>query len=133
MEIWQVAILGLIQGLTEFIPISSSGHLVLARSLFGWYSPGVTLDAILHMGTLLAVIVYFWKTWIAILKAFFVWFGNLFIEKKNLFNTADLKLFWFVVIATIPTAIVAYLMSDYLEERWNDILWLSLHRFAVGR
>ena len=61
MTPWQAILLGILQGLAEFLPISSSGHLVIVPHLLGWPDPGLTMDTMLHMGTLLAIVVYFWS------------------------------------------------------------------------
>ena len=68
MDILQAVILGLVQGLGEFLPISSSAHLVIVPWLFNWEDPGLTFDIALHIGTLVAVAIYFWKDWLIILK-----------------------------------------------------------------
>ncbi len=67
MPLWQAIILGAVQGLTEFLPISSTAHLALVPWLFGWRDPGLTFDVALHVGTLVAVVIYFWKTWMELL------------------------------------------------------------------
>jgi undecaprenyl-diphosphatase len=69
MPLWQAIILGAVQGLTEFLPISSTAHLALIPWAFGWRDPGLTFDVALHVGTLAAVLIYFWKTWIDLFSA----------------------------------------------------------------
>src|SRR5215213_7150903 len=69
MGTFEAIVLGLVQGLTEFLPISSSGHLILVPWLFGWDEPGLSFDAALHLGTLLAVFVYFWRDLYAMILA----------------------------------------------------------------
>ena len=69
MTVFQALILGIVQGLAEFLPISSSAHLVLIPWLFHWQDPGLTFDVALHMGTLLAVVLYFWKDWVNLIAA----------------------------------------------------------------
>src|SRR5262245_11421518 len=69
MSVFEAIVLGLVQGLTEFLPISSSGHLILVPWLLGWDEPGVAFDAALHLGTLLAVVCYFWRELLAMLLA----------------------------------------------------------------
>ncbi|MGB4511166.1 MAG: undecaprenyl-diphosphate phosphatase, partial [Thermacetogeniaceae bacterium] len=64
MTIWQSVVMGLVQGLGEFLPISSSAHLVLVPWFFNWLDPGLTFDIALHIGTLIAVIAYFWRDWV---------------------------------------------------------------------
>src|SRR5262249_24940772 len=69
MSIFEAIVLGLVQGLTEFLPISSSGHLILVPGMIGWDEPGLAFDAALHLGTLLAVFAYFWRELLAMLRA----------------------------------------------------------------
>ena len=69
MDLIQAIILGLVQGITEFIPVSSSGHLVLVPWLLGWDSPGLVFDTVVHWGTLLAVLAYFWRDWLSLITA----------------------------------------------------------------
>ena len=68
MEIIQSIILGIVQGVAEFLPISSSGHLILIPNIFGWEDQGLAFDVALHWGTLIAVLVYFRKDWVSIIK-----------------------------------------------------------------
>ena len=100
MTLFQAFILGVLQGATEFLPISSSGHLVLLPWLLNWklVSEGnLAFDVIVHLGTLVAVIVYFWKDIVNILQG--VWTG---IRKNDLFGTEDSRLGWFILIGSIP-------------------------------
>lgn len=105
MTILQAAVLGLVQGLAEFLPISSSGHLILARALMGISDeaaatgPYMILDVLLHAGTLLAVIVVFWKDWWGILK--------------NPFKSKTLLL---LIIASIPALLVVVLFGDFVDQ-----------------
>jgi undecaprenyl-diphosphatase len=70
MSVWQAIVLGIVQGLTEFLPVSSSAHLLVVPWLLGWEEPGLAFDAALHLGTLAAVIVYFWRDLLALIAAF---------------------------------------------------------------
>ena len=97
MTTLQAIVLGLFQGLGEFLPISSSAHLVLVPWLFHWEDPGLTFDIALHIGTLIAVIIYFWKDWLRLVTQGF-----------TAPKTMDGRLFWYLVIATVPGAIVGY-------------------------
>ena len=67
MDLVQAIVLGIVQGLTEFLPISSSGHLILVPWLLGWHDPGLVFDVALHFGTLVALVAYYWRTWIELL------------------------------------------------------------------
>lgn len=97
MSIWQALILGIVQGLAEFLPVSSSGHLVLLQTVFGIDEPGLLLDTLLHLGTLVAVVVVFWKDiWAMIKKPFS-------------------KPVYLLVIATIPAVVATLLLGDFFE------------------
>src|SRR5256885_13189895 len=87
MPVWQAVVYGVVQGLAEFLPISSSGHLALVPWLFGWEDPGLAFDVALHWGTLAAVLAVFWRDWIRIL-------------------TKDHKLLWALVVSAVPGGIL---------------------------
>jgi undecaprenyl-diphosphatase len=114
MNIIQSTILGLIQGLTEFIPVSSSGHLVIVREIFGIEDLGIAFDAFLHLGTLLAVLIYFRKDFINIIK------------KKNI------KFIKQVIIAIIPAGIIGLLFEDIISNFFRGILGVSILMITVG-
>ncbi|NLI93697.1 MAG: undecaprenyl-diphosphatase UppP [Peptococcaceae bacterium] len=121
MSIWQAIMMGLIQGLGEFLPISSSGHLVLAPWIFDWEVPGLTFDIALHMGTLLAVLLYFWKDWVNLLKAAFSRRDN---ENRNIF--------WYLVFGSIPAAIVGFLFDDFIENALRSPLIVGVMLILFG-
>jgi len=93
-------LLGILQGATEFLPVSSSGHLVLVPWLLGWPAPGLAFDVVVHWGTALAVIVYFWRDWVNIVKE------ARFFPK----NLASL-----ILLGTLPAALLGYLLEDFFE------------------
>lgn len=100
MPLYQAVILALIQGLTEFLPVSSSGHLALAPWLWGWKDPGLTFDIALHLGTLVAIVIYFWKDWVQVLgQGFGLNWGSDPELKVNR------KLLWLMALATVPAGI----------------------------
>jgi len=111
MSIIQAFIYGIIQGISEFLPISSTAHLVLVPWLFGWKDPGSVFDVALHLGTASAVILFFFKDWISLIKA----------GLKNP-KSKDGKLFWFLVIATIPGGIAGALLDKYMGNFKNPAL-----------
>ena len=115
MTIIQGIILGIVQGLTEFLPISSSGHLNVFPWLFNWEMLSDGMDVALHIGTLLALVIFFFKDWINLLKA-----GYKKAVKKE--DSKEGKIFWYLVIATIPAGILS-LVLDKLSENiiGNDI------------
>src|SRR5437867_5108129 len=97
MPLLQVIILALVQGITEFLPISSSAHLALAPWLLGWPDQGLTFDIALHLGTLVAVLLYFFRTWLQVIaQGFGARFGSDQQLKKNS------ALLWFVAVGSLP-------------------------------
>lgn len=113
MDSLQAVILGLVQGLTEFLPVSSSGHLVLVPWALGWDEPGLLFDTVLHWGTLLAVVVYFWADLWSLARA---WVGSIARRKVD---TPQAWLAWLIVIATVPAAIIGFLLNDFFESLFS--------------
>lgn len=111
MNIIQAIVYGVVQGIGEFLPISSTAHLVLVPWLFGWSDPGVAFDVALHLGTAAAVIIFFFKDWITLISAGFT-------NPKS----TNGKLFWFVIIATIPGGAIGVLLDKYMENFRNPAL-----------
>jgi undecaprenyl-diphosphatase len=114
MPIYQAVILAIIQGLTEFLPVSSSAHLALAPWLFGWQDPGLTFDIALHLGTLLAIAVYFFRDWIQIVAN---GIGVRVAGDPELDRTP--KLFWYLVGGTIPVGIAGLIFHKQAESTWR--------------
>jgi len=106
-------LLALVQGLTEFLPVSSSGHLILIPEFFGWDDPGLDFSAFLHFGTLLAVVVYFWKDWM-------VMFGSLFAKEKTEKTSRAKNTLFMLVIATIPGALIGFFYKDILDVLFRN-------------
>ncbi|MBT3356314.1 undecaprenyl-diphosphatase UppP [bacterium] len=115
MDIFQAIILGLIQGLSEFLPISSSGHLALTPMIFNWEDQGLAFDVALHFGTLIAVIGFFYKEWIAIFCAFFGIQSKLVKEKK--YPSHFLLL---LIAGTIPAVVCGLLLEEKAETVFRD-------------
>jgi len=114
MSVFQAVILGVVQGLTEFIPVSSSGHLVLVPHVLGWrfdQSQAFVFDVLVQWGTLFAVIVYFWRDLMGIAEAFV---KGLSIREP--FATEDARMGWYLIIATIPAVVVGLLAKDLVES-----------------
>lgn len=110
MSLFHAAVLGLIQGLTEFLPISSSAHLALAPKLLGWSDPGLTFDVALHVGTLLAVAAFFWKDWLRLIRAGF----------GAGVKTPDGRLFWTLAAASLPGAVAGVLFESQAETTFRS-------------
>lgn len=114
MGILQSIILGIVQGVCEFLPISSSAHLILIPYLFNFNlemsnSAKLAFDVALHFGTLISVLAIFWKDWLNLFKGAF----NKVFKKKDSFEN---KMFWYLVLATIPGALVGFLFEDIVEN-----------------
>lgn len=109
MEIIHSLILGVVQGLTELLPVSSSAHLNIFPWVFGWDDISASFDVALHIGTLLAIIVYFYKDWIKLFKG-----GYEQVKYKK--KTTEGRLFWYIVFSTIPTGIFC-LVLDWLSDK----------------
>ena len=123
MEIIQSIILGIVQGLTEFIPVSSSAHLLLLQKLFGWDTSSVTFDVALHMGTLVALIGFFWKDWMSIFASFYRRLLSRAPYPADDEAKSSGKLLIPIVIATIPAAIVGVLFDSQIEGM-RDRVWM---------
>lgn len=108
MSYFEAFFLALIQGLTEFLPISSSAHLILPSAILGWEDQGLAFDVAVHVGTLAAVVIYFRKEVISLLSAFF---GSLFKGERS----KEAKLAWMIIIATIPACVFGLVFKDFIE------------------
>lgn len=125
MDIIQALILGIVQGLTELLPISSSAHLNLFPWLFNWGTLTESFDVSLHIGTLFAILVFFYKDWISLIKGGY----NQVIKKEK---TTEGKIFWYIVIATIPAGILS-LVLDKISSKIIEITsnTLNLQEISV--
>ncbi len=142
---WQALVLGIVQGATELLPISSSGHLILVPWAAGWryleQHPDFnkTFDVALHLGTLVAVVLYFWADVVRLVRA---WFRS--VARRRI-ATEDERVAWYVAVATVPAAIAGAAGEDFIEEKLGDpwqiaillavfavVLWLA-DRVAARR
>lgn len=121
MTLLQVVTLGLVQGLGEFLPISSSAHLVLIPWLFRWTDPGLTFDIALHIGTLIAVVIYFWKDWWKLISKGFT-------EVRSI----EGQLFWYLVAASVPGAIGGFLLEKKAETIFRSPLLIAAMLIGMG-
>ena len=127
---WQALVLGLVQGATELLPVSSSGHLILVPWLADWQylkehdAFNQTFDVALHLGTLVAVVGYFWRDLVVLVGA---WFRTL---RTRRLETAEERIAWFVFVATIPAALIGLagedVISEHLGEPWQIAIFLAL-------
>ena len=121
----QTLVFGIIQGIAEFLPISSSAHLVLVPYLFNWQYRGLEFDVALHFGTAIAVIAFFWRDWVKI-------FHNAFSPKSATDETYPKNLLWQIVVATIPAAIAGMILSSYIEDCFHSPLLLAINLAVFG-
>jgi len=124
VDILQIIVLALVQGLTEFLPISSSAHLILVPYLTDWSDQGLAFDVAVHVGTLTAVVLYFRKE---INKMFFAWLVSLQGE-----HTEDSKLAWAVLIGTIPVGLAGLLFKDIISEHLRTPLVIAATTIIFG-
>ncbi len=127
MPILQVIVLGIVQGLTEFLPISSTAHLTLIPWLFGWKDPGLTFDIALHLGTLAAVIIYFFRDWVQIIAQGFGMRGG---GDPDL--SRNKNLLWLLAAASIPVGIVGFLFNKQAEGAWRNPYVIGTMLILVG-
>jgi undecaprenyl-diphosphatase len=127
MPLYQVVVLALIQGITEFLPISSTAHLALAPWLLGWTDPGLTFDIALHVGTLLAILVYFFRTWLQIIaQAIGFHYGEDDALRRNP------GILWLLVVGSIPIGIFGYVFGKQAETTWRSPFVIGTMMVAVG-
>ena len=124
MTIIQSIILGVVQGLTEFLPVSSSAHLNLFPWVFGWNQMPASFDVALHIGTLLAIVIFFFKDWINLIKG-----GYKQVIKKE--KSLDGKIFWYIVFSTIPAGILSLILDKISENLFGDNLNVEMLVIAI--
>ena len=126
MTVFQAVVLGLVQGLAEFLPISSSAHLVLVPWVFGWPDPGLAFDVALHVGTLVAVLWYFRDEWVRLTQSAFA------LLRTRRVDTEEKRRFLHIVVATIPAAIGGLLLEDYAESTFRSPSLIAITLMVMG-
>ena len=124
METIHVIFLAILQGFTEFLPISSSGHLILPTNVWGWPDQGLAFDVAVHVGTLIAVVGYFHRDIIALTKA---WCGSL---GGN--STSESRLAWFVIWATVPCGLAGLIFHDFIEQNLRGVAVIAITTIVFG-
>jgi undecaprenyl-diphosphatase len=117
-QLVQAIVLGIVQGLTEFLPVSSSGHLIAVPYLLGWHDPfidSLAFSVMLHIATLLALLVYFREDWLRLIPA-----GLATIRDRSFRGDPDRRLAWLLVVATIPAVIVGVVLNDPIENAFRE-------------
>jgi len=127
LELLQAILLGVVQGLTEFLPVSSSGHLLLGQYFLGLDPDrfGLPFDVALHMGTLVAVVSYFWRDLLRMALAFFRSFGH-----RDLANDADQRMAYLIIASTVPAALIGFLFEGFFEETVRSP-WVVVFNFVL--
>ena len=125
MEWWQAVILAILQGLTEFLPISSSAHLILPSQLLGWPDQGLAFDVAVHVGTLLAVMAYFRHDIVKLTNGFV---DSTFLAKPNM----DGKLAWCIILATLPAGFLGLCLNGSIETYLRDALVIATTTIVFG-
>ncbi len=118
VHILQAIVLGIVQGATEFIPVSSSAHLIIVPWLFGWTDPSLTslpFDVALHLGTLVAVLAFFAADWVRLIRA---WLAS--VAERKIGGDPDRRLAWLVLVGTIPGALVGWLSESKIEGLFHQ-------------
>ncbi|MEE8390147.1 MAG: undecaprenyl-diphosphatase UppP [Anaerolineae bacterium] len=120
MNLFQAFILGVLQGATEFLPVSSSGHLVLVPWLLNWPASSLVFDAVVHWGTAVAIIAYLWRDWVTLVSAAFRSLPAILGKETGFFRqnpvSGEARLAWLIILGTVPAALIGYLLEDFFEE-----------------
>src|SRR5579871_2964441 len=127
MPLLQAIILGIVQGLTEFLPISSTAHLAVIPWLFGWKDPGLAFDIALHAGTLAAIVIYFFRDWIQVLVQ---GFGGRFEGDPDLARNRGLL--WYMVAGTIPVGVFGLIFNKQAETTWRTPLVIAAMMIVIA-
>ncbi len=141
MKYFESAILGIVQGWTEFLPVSSSGHLVLMQNLLGMGNVEVLFDIFLHIGTLIAVVVFLREDLLKMISTFSKYLSSKGIENNSsegtsklhlMWKTAETKMVFLIIIASCPTVLIALLGKDYFEKMFNNVEVVSCFLLITG-
>jgi undecaprenyl-diphosphatase len=127
MPLYQAIWLAIIQGLTEFLPISSSAHLTVVPTLMGWKDPGLGFDVALHAGTLAAILIYFFRDWVQLIAN-----GLGFSYRGHRPDENSRSLLWFLVIATIPAGLAGLKFQKYAETAWRSFYVIAAAEIILG-
>lgn len=125
MDWLHLIILSLVQGITEFLPISSSAHLILPSQVLGWPDQGQAFDVAVHVGTLLAVLICFRHEVIATTRG---WLAHVFRQQVS----AESRLGWAIIIGTLPAAIIGLLLNDFIEQYTRSMLLIAVTTIVFG-
>ncbi len=127
MSLIQSIVLGIVQGLTEFLPISSSAHLRIIPALLGWDDPGAAFTAIIQLGTMAAVLLYFWRDLTGIVST---WFRSL--TRPRLRQERDARMGWYLIIGTIPIVILGFIFRHQIENGARSLYLMGVTLIVFG-
>ncbi len=127
MDLLRSVVLGIIQGLTEFLPISSSAHLAIFPQLFGWDDPGAAYTAVVQIGTELAVIIYFWRDIWTIATA---WLRGLFNKAAR--SDPNWMMGWFIIIGSSPIVILGLVLEDLIDREFRNLWVMAIMLIVLG-
>jgi len=127
LSLFEAVVLGIVQGLTEFLPISSSGHLRIMPAIAGWEDPGAAFTAVIQLGTMAAVVLYFRNDLFNIART---WLASL--RDSSLRRERDARLGWYLILATIPISIVGLAFSDEIENGARDLYLIGVMLIVFG-
>lgn len=127
MTFVEAIVLGLVQGLTEFIPISSTAHLRIVPALLGWPDPGAAASAVIQLGTMLAVVIYFSRDIVRMTVGFFRG-----LARRQPFVDPDSRLAWYVIIGTIPVSVFGLLFKDFIETGARNLWLIAFSLIAIA-
>ncbi|MGD9935813.1 MAG: undecaprenyl-diphosphate phosphatase, partial [Dehalococcoidia bacterium] len=130
MDLLRAVVLGVVQGLTEFLPVSSSGHLILVPSLFGWDDQGLAFDVGLHAGTLVALLAYFWRDWATMT---FCGLDDLRHHGPSVRRYQQpSRLLLLIVLGSVPAAVAGLALNGWIEENLRQAWLVALMLIFVG-
>ena len=127
MSVLEAIVLGIVQGLTEFLPISSTGHLRIVPAFLGWEDPGAAFTAVTQLGTMAAVLLYFRED---LVRIAFAWWRSVF--DRPLRRELDARLGWYIVLGTIPIGIFGVLFKDQIETGARDLYLIGVALIVLG-
>jgi undecaprenyl-diphosphatase len=127
VDAFQAIVLGIVQGLTEFLPVSSTAHLRIVPAMAGWNDPGAAFTAVVQLGTMAAVLLYFRDDLLRILKTWF-----LSLRDPSLRGTLDARMGWYIGLGTIPIAIFGFLFKDQIESGARDLYLIGCALIVMG-
>jgi len=128
LSFFEIIVLGIIQGITEFFPVSSSGHLVIFQFFFGIHEPQIIADIMLHVGTLISLVIFMRREILELIQSFLKFCLN---PKKNV-SDSNIKLLFSLVVATLPTACIGYFFSDLFESLFSSIKTVAVSLIMTG-